>query len=90
MIALSFIISFFLFLVIWKGKDQVRKSAFAVFLGLLFGFNLFMIVEVMEPLTQPDVSDTMFELYQYVGVNDMPKPYISNMLATAFYGDGKI
>jgi 4-amino-4-deoxy-L-arabinose transferase-like glycosyltransferase len=90
MIALSFIISFFLFLVIWKGKDQVRKSAFAVFLGLLFGFNLFMIVEVMEPLTQPDVSDTMFELYQYVGVNEMPKPYISNMLATAFYGDVEI
>tara|TARA_Y100000310_G_scaffold282786_1_gene304270 strand:- start:1962 stop:3599 length:1638 start_codon:yes stop_codon:yes gene_type:complete len=89
-IAFSFIISLVLFIGIWKAQDQLKKSLFVVFLGLLFGFNLFLIGEVLEPVTQPDISDVMYDMYRYVEVNRLSKPYVSNMLATAFYGDVEI
>ncbi len=83
-IALSFILALLLLLVHYRTKVQQFFIAFA---AISLALNLFMIAEVISPLTQADISEAMFAVFAYAQQNNLPKPYITNMHATTFYAD---
>ncbi len=81
-VALSFILCTILAALSVKAKSA---KFFAAFIAIALGLNVFLITEQAFPLTQPDVSYTMKELFNYARENNAGQPIMSNMFATAFY-----
>tara|TARA_Y100000310_G_scaffold172911_1_gene173013 strand:- start:6096 stop:7718 length:1623 start_codon:yes stop_codon:yes gene_type:complete len=83
-IAIGFILSGILILLSFRVK-QYKNEFFIVFLGIALGLNIFMINEMISPITQPDVSEVMYDMFEYIEDNQIQEPYVTNVFASSFY-----